>query len=128
MRVSVASEKAGIPAVSIVATPFLPIANAVSQGLGLKRPVIAEYPGVPMLDTPEQLRGHVVEELLPRVLEGLCRRPETDPTAADSSEPQQRDIVFRGNLRQVHEFFYDNLWTDGLPVIPPTIKAVEEFL
>src|SRR5262249_19258181 len=128
MRVSVAAEKAGIPSVSIVATPFLPIARAVSQGLGLKKPVIAEYPGVPMLDTEEQLRGHVVDELLPQIVEGLCRRPESDPSAGASSEPQPRDAVFRGNLREVHEFFYDRLWTDGLPIIPPTINAVEEFL
>ena len=128
MRVSVAAEKAGIPAVSIVATPFLPIGRAVAKGLGIEKPVIAVYPGVPMLDSEEQLRDHVVNELLPQIIEGLRRRPETDPGAKRVSEPGMRDVLFKGTLAQVHRFFYENLWTDGLPIIPPTIPAVEEFL
>jgi len=31
-------------------------------------------------------------------------------------------------LDEVNEFFYKNQWTDGLPIIPPTIEKVNEFL
>ena len=61
-----AAEKAGVPAVSIVATPFLPIAKAVAKGLGVSDPVIAEYPGVPMLDSDEQLQHNVQSILVPQ--------------------------------------------------------------
>ena len=33
-----------------------------------------------------------------------------------------------GNLEQVNQYFYDKQWTDGLPIVPPTIEKVEEFL
>ncbi|HEU5323481.1 MAG TPA: hypothetical protein VFX28_21935, partial [Methylomirabilota bacterium] len=39
-----------------------------------------------------------------------------------------RDVVFRGTLDEVHDFFHENLWTDGLPIIPPTVARVERFL
>jgi hypothetical protein len=39
-----------------------------------------------------------------------------------------RAIVFTGNLDKVNRHFLSKKWTDGMPVIPPTIKRVEEFL
>ena len=49
----------------------------------------------------------------------------TEPIAAGEGkkEPEPRDIVFRGSMDEVQEFFHKNQWTDGLPVIPPTISA-----
>ncbi len=128
LRVSVAAEKAGVPAVSIVASPFLPIAKAVAKGLGVEDPVIAEYPGVPMLDTEAQLHDHVVEQLLPRIVEGLSKRSSGASANKDQAQPAPRDIVFRGELRDVSQFFYEHLWTDGLPIVPPTLKAVDAFM
>lgn len=127
VRVSVAAEKAGIPAVSIVATPFLTQAGAIAKGLGNADPAIAEYPGVPMIDTNDELRRKVVEQLLPRILKGWGQRAP-QKTAPAPAEPAPRDSVFKGTLLDVNEFFYKNLWSDGLPVIPPTIPRVEAFL
>lgn len=39
-----------------------------------------------------------------------------------------REIVFRGSLREMNDFFFSNWWTDGLAIIPPTIERIEEFL
>ena len=39
-----------------------------------------------------------------------------------------KDIVFKGDIEQVNRFFYDKGWTDGLPILPPTLKAVEAML
>lgn len=47
------------------------------------------------------------------------------PTVA---QPQDREIVFKGTFEDVNEFFHRKGWTDGLPVVPPTIEKVEEFL
>ncbi|MFC1966247.1 hypothetical protein ACFLWI_04800, partial [Chloroflexota bacterium] len=54
--------------------------------------------------------------------------PKSVEVAIRPVEPGPRDIVFKGTLREVNDFFYDNLWTDGLPIIPPTLEEVEEFL
>lgn len=123
-----AAEKAGIPAVSIVATAFLASGRAVAKGLGVADPAIAEYPGVPLIDSDDELRAKVLDRVLPQILDGWGKRTNTPPARIATAEPAPRDIVFKGTLQQVHDFFYGNLWTDGLPVIPPTIAKVEEFL
>ncbi len=48
--------------------------------------------------------------------------------ATATAQPADREIVFTGNFEEVNEFFYRNNWTDGLPIVPPTMQKVEEFL
>jgi hypothetical protein len=67
-----------------------------------------------------------LNDVVPQVIVGLATPVKAD--VAGSAEPGPRDIVFRGSWEEVDEFFYENLWTDGLPVVPPTIDKVEEFL
>jgi len=43
-------------------------------------------------------------------------------------EPAPSDIVIEGNLDEVNRFFYENDWSDGLPIVPPTPERVGEFL
>jgi len=44
--------------------------------------------------------------------------------------PRQRVEVFRGDdaVSLVNEAFYRRGWTDGLPVVPPTLEAVDRML
>lgn len=125
MRASAAAEKAGIDSVSIVASGFVQQAHAVAKALGMENLAIAEYPGVIMIDSKEELRRKVEEVLIESVIKGL-----TAPIgeAVKPVEPSPRDIVFKGTLAEVHDFFHKNLWTEGLPIIPPTIDKVEQFL
>ena len=37
-------------------------------------------------------------------------------------------VVFVGNYDEVFSFLEEQQWTDGLPVVPPTIAAVEHML
>ena len=43
-------------------------------------------------------------------------------------EPAPRDIVFEGTSDEINRFFYENGWSDGLPIVPPTAERVAEFL
>jgi hypothetical protein len=43
-------------------------------------------------------------------------------------EPSAREIVFRGTFEEVNAYFYEREWSDGLPIVPPTIEKIEEFL
>ena len=36
--------------------------------------------------------------------------------------------MFSGTFDDVQEYFYRQLWTDGLPVVPPTRDRVDAFL
>jgi hypothetical protein len=38
------------------------------------------------------------------------------------------EVVFTGDLDEVNQFFQQNSWSDGLPVVPPTLERVEKFL
>lgn len=128
LRASITAEKAGVPAASIIATQFLPFARTVAKSLGATDPVIVEYPGAPMNDSHEQLREKVANVLLPQILESWGKRDRGESKTQVASEPLPRDIVFKGRLEDVQEYFYAKQWTDGLPIIPPTVGRVEEFL
>ncbi len=130
MRASVAAEKEGIRSVSIVTTGFLRQARATAQALGLSNLAIAEYRGVPMTDSHLSLQDKVVESMVDDVVKGLTTSSETmaPVKTEDRDKPSPRAIIFKGTLGDVQEYFHSNLWTDGLPVIPPTIENVEGFL
>jgi hypothetical protein len=57
----------------------------------------------------------------------------TEPLTAGERSPK-RDaaapprVAFAGDYEAVNRFFYRKGWTDGLPIVPPTEKAVAEML
>jgi hypothetical protein len=71
------------------------------------------------------LRRKVTDTVLKNIVTGFTRPVED---IVQQSEPAPRDIVFAGSLDEVQEHFYKNLWTDGLPIIPPTLEKVDQFL
>lgn len=127
LRASVTAERAGIPTVSLISSGFLRLAEATSKSMGVKLP-LAVYSGHPMLDAPEQVNAKAREELLPAVIAGLTARRESVPVSGAESEPEPGSIVFAGDLLEVQEHFLQQLWSDGLPIIPPTSERVAEFL
>ena len=44
------------------------------------------------------------------------------------SEPPETTIVFKGTFEEVLNFYREKMWSDGLPIVPPTVEKVEEFL
>jgi len=125
VRASVAAEKAGFPTTSIVLSGFLGQAKTVAQALGIKNLALAEYPGLVAMDSPDELRRKVTETVVKNIISGFTRQVED---IGQSREPKPRDIIFTGNLEEVQEHFLKNYWTDGLPVIPPTVDKIEKFL
>jgi len=63
--------------------------------------------------------------MLDQVIQGLTHQP---PEGKPSREPGLRDIVFKGTFEEVNEFFYKHEWSEGLPVVPPTVQKMEQFL
>ncbi|MBI2909558.1 MAG: hypothetical protein HYX92_18100 [Chloroflexi bacterium] len=125
LRASAVAEKAGVRTASIVATGFLKQAHAIARAQGGENMAVAEYPGVPMIDSPEELRRKVAEVVVENIIKGLTT-PARD--AVKPAEPGPKDIVFKGTLDEVQQFFYKNMWSEGLPIIPPTVERVEKFL
>ena len=126
LRASLAVENAGIPTVSIVSTPFLRQGQVIAKGFGLAEMSIAEYPGVPMTDSPEVMRSKTVKHLVDKIIQGLSN--ENSSEDLKESNFQEGDIAFTGTLEEVQDYFIEKEWSDGLPIIPPTQSTVEAFL
>lgn len=125
VRASMVAEKAGVPSTTIVATSFLRQASANARGEGMADLCVSEFPGVIMTQSDEELRRNTAEVLVPNIVRELTR---TVAVAAETVEPKPRAVVFKGTLDEVNEYFLDRQWSDGLPIVPPTIERVEAFL
>ena len=117
----------GIPTVSIIGNAFMRQADVVSRGLGLPL-AYAEYPGAPMVDGAEELSAKVRNTLAPGIIKGLTQGRDTPSSVSVEAEPAPGSVVFNGTLDEIQEYYYRKLWTDGMPIIPPTQKRVDAFL
>jgi len=126
LRASAVVEKSGIPTVSLIGSGFMAQAALVARGLGVSLE-IAQYPGTPMVDSDQELGLKVERHLLPEIIKGLTCAAEADVSDA-TAEPRPGTVVFTGTLDDVEDYFHQQLWSDGLPVIPPTRERVDRFL
>jgi hypothetical protein len=92
---------------------------------GLIRARKAFYPGVVMNDGEDELRGKVASVIVPQIISELALPLEL---AAVSPPPAPEQVVVSGTLDDVLDEFHVRGWTDGLPVVPPTLEKVREFL
>ncbi len=125
VRCSVLVEKLGIPTVTIVTDAFLGQGGMTAKGLGYPNLPFTAHPGQPLVCTDEQVYANTVNILCDEVVTGLTVQPAD---GEDIKEPDRRDIIFSGTNEEVNEYFYEHEWQDGLPIVPPTIEKVEEFL
>jgi hypothetical protein len=126
LRASIAAEKAGFPAVSIVGELFVGQATAVAEAFGVEGEPLAVYPGRIKMDPEEDFQRKVATVITDQVVHGLTlASPQAAPPPA---EPEPRAIILTGTVDEINDRFYDRGWTDGLPVVPPTIDRIEAFL
>ncbi len=128
MRPAVEAEKLGIPGLVITTTGFTELARLAGKASGFQGLRISEYPGPVGIHTPEEIRENVAKVLFDQIIAGLTGSPQVGKVTASSTVWKPRAIVFSGTFEQVHDFFDGQGWTDGLPVVPPTMARVEEFL
>jgi hypothetical protein len=130
VRASLEAEKLGFPTASIICTPFVKQGRAIAAALGMSTLPISEYPGQTNFHIAEEFEKNTRTILADQVIKNLTHQPEIaqSPKEPDEKEPDQRDIVFEGSFEEVNRFFYVREWSDGLPIVPPTIEKVEAFL
>ena len=125
LRASAAAEEAGVPSVSLTCEGFIGQAATTATGLGLPGLPVAIVPGHVDVQTVDELRANVLGVTVEGVIQGLTAAPEK---AAEVVEPAPGDVVFEGTPDEINRFFYENGWSDGLPIVPPTAARVEAFL
>jgi hypothetical protein len=125
LRASAAAEEAGVPSVSLTCEGFLGQAATTATGLGLPSLPVAVVPGHVDVQTVDELRANVLAVTVDGVVQGLTAAPEK---ASELVEPEPGEVVFEGTADEINRFFYENGWSDGLPMVPPTAARVDEFL
>lgn len=127
---SIAAEYIGIPAVTIAAPAFVKQVYSTAVNNGVSAPRAATYPGAFASHTREELIRNTREVLWTQIVEALTK-PITAAEIAERSKAivgEAKDIVFKGTVDEINNYFAEMRWSDGLPIIPPTIERVEEFL
>lgn len=112
----------------VTLTGFTEVAHQAAKAMGVADLRIAEYPGAVGVHHQDEVRKNVEQVLFDRIIEGLTRAPADDTETANAPGRKPEEIVFHGDPDAVQEFFRQQQWTDGLPIIPPTRERVEAFL
>lgn len=129
MRASAVVEKSNVAAVAIGTSGFEAMGRAIGKSLGITHVPIVTYPGVIATDTSEVFTDKVQSILAKNVVKALTDRAQATPLgAADGPHANPRSVVFAGSLDEVQAHFEAEQWTDGLPIIPPTLDRVERAL
>lgn len=126
----IAAEYIGIPSVMIAAPGFDTQAKTTAYNNGIPVLRVAVYPGAFASHTVEELKENTREVLWPQILDMLTE-PITQEEVEANSHPEAADPqapVFSGTIDEINEFYNDMMWSDGLPIVPPTIERVEEFM
>ena len=106
---------------------FTQSARAIGKQAGIDLRV-ATYPGVISTHDRATVAKNIEDVLVDQIVAQLTAREATAEDSADNAEPDDREIVFKGTFEEVNEHFQRNQWSDGLPIVPPTLEKVEAFL
>ena len=126
VRPAIVAEKAGIPSVAIAATGFLPLARVVGQQEGIPDIRVAEYPGTFSIESTPQMSERLEQGTFRQILDALTG--PVAPARESASTGGNEAGLITGTFREINEYFREWQWTDGLPVMPPTVEEVEAFL
>jgi len=122
-----AAERAGVPAVANVCEGFIPEAQATAKLGGLPWLPVVNYPGHIDLYSLDQRNKYISELVGPGNAKALSS-PISASAAAAASEAPETAVAFKGTFEEVNKYYKDKMWTDGLPIVPPTVDKVKEFL
>ena len=127
-RATVWLEEAGVPTVSVVCAGFTRAARLVARAGGLSAMRLLEYP-LPNIGAQTREEIHVTSlPLVDELVSLLTQTPAAEAVSARVNSARPRTIVFKGTLPEVNDHFHERVWTDGLPIVPPTLDYVDAFL
>jgi len=125
-----AAEYLGIPSVMIAGPGFADQAYYTAYNNGVPVMRVAVYPGAFATHTREQLIENTRKVLWPQIVDALTKpiTPEEIARSEKRDHGDIRDDAFYGTLDEINEYFKENNWSDGLPIVPPTFEKVNEFM
>ncbi len=77
----------------------------------------------------ENMDNTIKKILWPQIVEGLTKPiSQEELTQNMPAKGTGKAIAYAGSYEDVNNYFNEQGWSDGLPVVPPTKEKVEEFL
>ena len=127
---SIAAEYLGIPSVTIAGPGFTDQVKITASNNGVPIARVAKYPGAFTEDSREKLIENTQKILWPQIKEALTRPlSEKERTTENMvASEDSRTTVYSGTLDDVNQYFSEMNWSDGLPIIPPTLDRIQPFL
>ena len=103
------------------------LARLTAKSGGVDDLRIAEYPGPLGMHDAATIANNIATVLVDKVVEGLtAATPDTRDTSSGAARAQR--IVSRGTFHEINSHFQAHEWSDGLPIVPPTLERIAQFL
>ncbi len=128
VRASAVAERAGVPSSSLVCEGFLAQAATTAAGLGFPNLPLARLPGHVDIQSAEELRTNVLGVIVDAVVRNLTADPGPAEAGTEPEPASLTDVVCAGSFAEVNRRFVEREWSDGLPIVPPTVEVVRAFL
>ena len=125
-RWSILLEKRSIPGVYVLSEGYEQTVQMACDGDGMPqlRRVVTPMPSW----GPESLDVQM-DRIMRQIVEGLILPLSDDEKRAEViARARPSRAAMSGTLAEVQRYFYEQRWTDGLPIIPPTQEAVADML
>ncbi len=116
----------GLPSVVIATTGFSLLARLTGKSGGVTDLSVAEYPGPVGIHDSAQIAENIESVLIDQIVHGLTMGSGVLEATASAGGP--RDIVFTGTGADIRQHFEASEWSDGLPIVAPTLERVDSFL
>ena len=112
---------------SIICEGFQGQAAATGRGHGFDWLPLALTIGHVDSQSTDVMVDNFVSFTVDQIIDGLTRSGDDGDDEA-SQEPTALDVVVSGTIDAINDHFVSMGWTDGHPIIPPTIERVEAYL
>lgn len=112
--------------VTVCSSTFAPLGRAQAAALGDPDPGIAVVPHPFGLNTRERILA--LADRCAADIAALVERPATGIKPAASAEALPATHTIEGDAASINAYCRERGWTDGLPVIPPTVESVRSMV
>lgn len=112
----------------VVTTGFSKQALFTGKAWGVDHLRVAEYPGPVGIHDLGQIERNVSSTLFDRIVNGLTMDEGAVAASTTAKGGSYRSIVCAGTADEIEHYFATHEWTDGLPIVPPTLARVEAFM
>ena len=104
----------------------MPLVELLGKQEGVPGVKVAEYRGTFSIESEEVMLERLRAGTFEQIVEALTKSGATTSAVDATVAPEQS--VIRGTFEEINDRFRREQLSDGLPIIPPTLEKIEEFL